>query len=90
MRSHNPKSFVENDIDFDLLPRLKVGRPRLTETTAFGAGYLAALGAGVVDYLEEISSGWQLDASFMPQIGESHRNGLVDRWHRAVRKVNED
>jgi glycerol kinase len=69
---------------------LKVDRPRITETTALGAGYLAALGAGIVDSLEEISSGWQLDASFMPQIDASDRDGLVAGWRRAVRKVNED
>jgi glycerol kinase len=69
---------------------LKVDRPRITETTALGAGYLAALGAGVVDSLDEISSGWQLDASFTPEIDASHRENLVTGWRRAVSKVNED
>ena len=69
---------------------LKVDRPRITETTALGASYLAALGAGVVDSLEEISSGWQLDASFEPKIEKSDRDGLVAGWRRAVIKVNED
>ncbi len=69
---------------------LRVDRPRVTETTALGAAYLAGLGAGIFDSLEDIAHHWQLERRFTPQIGESDRKVLVDGWRRAVEKVNRD
>ena len=69
---------------------LSVDRPRVTETTALGAAYLAGLGAGIFDSLEDISDRWQLDRRFTPQMDTRERKNLVDGWRRAVEKVNED
>lgn len=69
---------------------LSVDRPRVTETTALGAAYLAGLGAGIFDSLEDISDRWQLDRRFTPQMDTRERKSLVDGWRRAVEKVNED
>jgi glycerol kinase len=69
---------------------LSVDRPRVTETTASGAAYLAGLGAGVFNSLEDISDHWQLERRFMPQIDPASRSALVKGWRRAVDKVNED
>jgi glycerol kinase len=69
---------------------LSVDRPRVTETTASGAAYLAGLGAGVFNSLEDISDHWQLERRFMPQIDPASRSALVKAWRRAVDKVNED
>ena len=42
-------------------------RPKVTETTALGACYLAGLAVGFWGSLEEIKSQWQVDRSFTPQ-----------------------
>ncbi len=69
---------------------LSVDRPRVTETTAMGAAYLAGLGAGIFDSLDDISSSWQLERRFTPAINDEKRKILLDGWRRAVKKVNED
>ncbi len=68
---------------------LSVDRPRVTETTAMGAAYLAGLGAGIFDSLDDISKHWQLERRFEPAIAADDREILVDGWRRAVKKVNE-
>ncbi len=68
---------------------LSVDRPRVTETTAMGAAYLAGLGAGIFDSLDDISSSWQLERRFTPAINDEKRKILLDGWRRAVKKVNE-
>ncbi|HSS64902.1 MAG TPA: glycerol kinase GlpK [Gammaproteobacteria bacterium] len=69
---------------------LSVDRPRVTETTALGAAYLAGLGAGIFSSLEDISDGWRLERRFTPEIAAEVRKVLVDGWHRAVNKVMHD
>ncbi len=69
---------------------LSVDRPRVIETTAMGAAYLAGLGAGIFDSLDDISSSWQLERRFTPAINDEKRKILLDGWRRAVKKVNED
>ncbi len=69
---------------------LSVDRPRVTETTAMGAAYLAGLGAGIFNSLDDISSSWQLERRFTPAINDEKRKILLDGWRRAVKKVNED
>lgn len=69
---------------------LDVDRPEITETTALGAAYLAGLGAGIFDSLEDISDCWRLERRFTPQIDSPERDFLVDGWRRAVAKVNEN
>ncbi len=69
---------------------LSVDRPRVTETTALGAAYLAGLGAGIFGSLDDISGDWQLERRFTPQMDPIIRNDLVAGWRRAVNKVNED
>ena len=58
-------------------------RPRINETTAMGAAYLAGLAEGVWSGIDEINSLWQLDRTFAPQPdrapGSSH-----SEWLRAV------
>ncbi|MDX1527700.1 MAG: glycerol kinase, partial [Gammaproteobacteria bacterium] len=68
---------------------LSVDRPRVTETTAMGAAYLAGLGAGIYDSLDHISKHWQLERRFEPVIDTEKRKILIDGWRRAVSKVNE-
>ena len=46
----------------------KVVRPRITETTALGAAYLAGLAVGYWKNIEEIQQQWQMDKTFSPQL----------------------
>jgi glycerol kinase len=63
----------------------KVVRPKVTETTALGAAYLAGLATGYWSGITEISSQWQTDKVFEPAMAESEVSDLVSGWHRAVR-----
>ena len=48
----------------------KVVRPKITETTALGAAYLAGLAVGYWENIEEIQEQWQVDKSFSPAMDE--------------------
>jgi glycerol kinase len=63
----------------------KVVRPKVTETTALGAAYLAGLAIGYWKNVEEIQQQWQVDKSFSPVMDEGKRNELVKGWQRAVK-----
>jgi glycerol kinase len=63
----------------------KVVRPKITETTALGAAYLAGLAVGYWKNVEEIQQQWQLDKSFVPCMNDDKRNELVNGWQRAVK-----
>ena len=62
-----------------------VVRPRITETTALGAAYLAGLAAGYWSDLKEIRKQWQVDRKFEPKAGSREIKVLVTGWHRAVK-----
>jgi glycerol kinase len=63
----------------------KVVRPKVTETTALGAAYLAGLAVGYWKNVEDIQQQWQVDKSFTPAMSNEKRNGLVNGWQRAVK-----
>jgi glycerol kinase len=67
----------------DLL-QAKVVRPKITETTALGAAYLAGLAVNYWSNIGEIRQQWQIDRIFSPQIGENETHSLIKGWHRAV------
>ena len=72
------------------LTGLAVGRPKITETTALGAAYLAGLAAGVFRNFEDIQEGWALDRRFEPNLAESARDTLYGGWANAIRRVRSD
>ncbi|MBD2342160.1 glycerol kinase GlpK [Calothrix sp. FACHB-156] len=61
-----------------------VVRPRITETTALGAAYLAGLAIGYWESEAEILQQWQADQWFEPKISADHRLSLLDSWHQAI------
>jgi glycerol kinase len=61
-----------------------VERPRVTETTALGAAYLAGLAVGFWESQEEIASNWQLDGRYEPTMTIDVREALYRDWKRAV------
>ena len=62
-------------------------RPRIRETTALGAAYLAGLAVGVWKSREEIQAQWTLDRRFDPQITAEERQTLCRGWDRAVSRA---
>jgi glycerol kinase len=69
------------------LTGLAVERPRVTETTALGAAYLAGLGAGLFKSERDIAARWALDRRFKPQMLGRERDRLYAGWVRAVARV---
>ncbi len=71
----------------DLL-QADVVRPKITETTALGAAYLAGLAAGYWSGLDEIRQQWQIDKRFSPGIKPEDTHSLLKGWRRAVKAAN--
>ena len=65
---------------------LSVERPRLTETTALGAAFLAGLGVGVWGSTDELRETWQLDRSFAPTGDRTEADAAHRRWTEAVER----
>jgi glycerol kinase len=63
-----------------------VVRPKVTETTALGAAYLAGLAVGYWASVEEIAEHWQVERRFEPQIGADERAAKMALWKRAVER----
>lgn len=63
----------------------KVVRPKITETTALGAAYLAGLAVGYWKNIKDIQQQWQAEKEFSPLINDEKRNELVKGWQRAVK-----
>ena len=61
-----------------------VQRPRLVETTALGAAFLAGLGTGVWSSTDELRDTWQLDRSFEPVVDRAVADAAHRRWTEAV------
>ncbi|MGH6717957.1 MAG: glycerol kinase GlpK [Alphaproteobacteria bacterium] len=66
---------------------VRVERPAVTETTAFGAACLAALGAGLVGSLDELAASWRADRVFEPSLGDGERDARYGRWRDAVART---
>jgi len=63
-----------------------VVRPKVLETTALGAAYLAGLTTNLWRSREEIASHWKLDRRFEPRMERGRAQALLDRWREAVRR----
>jgi glycerol kinase len=63
-----------------------VVRPKVLETTALGAAYLAGLTVNLWKSQEEIASHWQLDRRFEPQMDRGQAAERLDRWREAVQR----
>jgi glycerol kinase len=64
-----------------------VERPTVTETTALGAAYLAGLGAGVYQSLDDITALWARECAFTPAMSTAKRDALYGGWQDAVARV---
>ena len=59
-------------------------RPKVTETTALGAAYLAGLAVGYWESIEAVKQQWQEDVLFSPTISVDEAAALKDAWKEAV------
>ena len=66
--------------------RVPVERPKVTETTALGAAFLAGLATGFWSSTDELAATWQLDRRFEPRMDHAERDRLVERWRHAVER----
>ena len=62
-------------------------RPRVAETTALGAAYLAGLAVGYWKDRADIASQWQLDRKFAPAIDPARRAQLLAGWAKALARA---
>ena len=64
-----------------------VERPKVIETTALGAAYLAGLAIGFWHDKEDLMKNWQIDRSFEPNMEEAKRKELYKGWQKAVKRT---
>lgn len=67
---------------------VSVIRPKVTETTALGAAYLAGIQAGVFSNTEELSELWQVDRRFDPIMSRDEAASRMAQWEKAVRQAS--
>lgn len=66
---------------------VNIDRPKVVETTALGAAYLAGLAVGFFEDKEEIKSKWNVDKEFNPTIDEEKRSKLYKGWKKSVSRA---
>lgn len=64
--------------------QINVQRPKIMESTALGASYLAGLQQGIYSSLEDIAASKQIDRTFCPELGDHIRQRLLTKWELAV------
>ena len=66
---------------------VKVLRPKVHETTALGAAFMAGLQIGVYKSLKDISKNWSLDKQFNPKMKNKTRRSLVKGWLVTIKRT---
>jgi glycerol kinase len=64
-----------------------VVRPKVTETTALGAAYLAGLAVGLWSSTQDIATQWSVDHRFEPSMASADRDAKMARWHQALERA---
>lgn len=67
----------------------EIVRPKVVETTAYGAAALAGLAVGFWKSTEELSQTWQEQRRFKPQMKAEQRAKLRERWDKSVQLTKE-
>ena len=70
----------------DLL-QTPIERPRMLETTALGAAFLAGLGTGLWAGTKELKGAWRAGKQFKPKMKSEVRDAHLARWRRAVERA---
>ncbi len=69
--------------------QVPVVRPKVIETTALGAAYLAGLATGFWQSRAEVSRVWQTDRTFEPEMSADEAAYRCSRWDEALRRARE-
>lgn len=69
--------------------QVPVVRPKIIETTALGAAYLAGLAVGFWKDRSEVARAWQADRTFDPQMSADEAAHRRSRWNEALRRARE-
>ena len=64
-----------------------VDRPKVLETTALGAAWLAGMRAGVYPNQEDFAREWALDARFEPEMSAADRDRRYSGWKDAINRT---
>ncbi len=64
----------------------KVIRPKITETTALGAAYLAGLGVNFWKSIDDIKNQWQVEKIFVPEVSQADLNETIKGWKKALER----
>ena len=70
----------------DLL-QTPIERPRMIETTALGAAFLAGLGTGIWAGTKELRTSWRAGKQFQPKMKPEAREAHLARWRKAVERA---
>ncbi|MEO0792129.1 MAG: FGGY-family carbohydrate kinase, partial [Pseudomonadota bacterium] len=65
----------------------EVDRPKVLETTALGAAWLAGQRAGLYPGQEDFAAAWALDRRFAPAMDESDRSARYEGWKDAISRT---
>ena len=66
---------------------VKVLRPKVQETTALGAAFMAGLKIGVYKSLNDISKKWSIDKKFSPKMEDKIRKILINGWSMSIKRT---
>ena len=66
---------------------IPVIRPKITETTALGAAYLAGIAVGVYQNQDECAQQWQEERRFLPTMSRDQANHLMQEWEIAIGRI---
>ena len=66
---------------------VQVLRPKVHETTALGAAFMAGLKIGIYKSLNDISKKWSLDKKFSPKMKNNSRKFLLKGWSKAIKRA---
>lgn len=67
---------------------IPVVRPKVVETTALGAAYLAGLATGIYANTQAIARLWQAERTFYPTLSSDRAQTLMAEWEHAVRQAS--
>ena len=66
---------------------IDVVRPKITETTAIGVAYLAGLGVGYWDSVDELRHQWKVERTFTPQLDSETVRSAREGWADAISRT---
>ena len=65
-------------------------RPKMQESTAWGAAAMAGLRSGVFSSLDEIAQSWQLERAFEPKMSQDQREFHLQQWQSALKRAKSE